>query len=120
MVGHAYGYSFKFSPNHSEIGPIQTFLSRFQLVFDKMVLCPDFRSNSKSKPFATQLFLNHKKSRKIPTVYYFHINRYFNILEGNFEFLICYPFDLCYFKCRFSTDRIKQGDLMFNVYYLCK
>ena len=30
----------------------------------------------------------------------------------------CYPFDLCYFKCRFSTDRIKQGDLMFNVYYL--
>ena len=31
---------------------------------------------------------------------------------------VCYPFDLCYLKCRFSTDRIKQGDLMFNVYYL--
>ena len=30
----------------------------------------------------------------------------------------CYPFDLCYSKCRFSTDRIKQGDLVFNVYYL--
>ena len=30
----------------------------------------------------------------------------------------CYPFDLCYSKCRFSTDRIKQGDLMLNVYYL--
>ena len=28
----------------------------------------------------------------------------------------CYPFDLCYSKCRFSTDRIKQGDLVFNVY----
>ena len=33
---------------------------------------------------------------------------------------ICYPLDLCYSKCRFSTDRIKQGDLVFNVYYLCK
>ena len=31
---------------------------------------------------------------------------------------ICYPFDLCYSKCRVSTDRIKQGDLVFNVYYL--
>ena len=31
---------------------------------------------------------------------------------------ICYPFDLCYSKCRFSTDRIKQGDLIYNVYYL--
>ena len=26
----------------------------------------------------------------------------------------CYPFDLCYSKCRFSTG------LVFNVYYLCK
>ena len=33
---------------------------------------------------------------------------------------ICYPFDLFYSKCRFSTDKIKQGDLMFNVYYLQK
>ena len=32
----------------------------------------------------------------------------------------CYPFDLCYSKCRFSTDKIKQGDLVFNVYYLWK
>ena len=33
-----------------------------------------------------------------------------------FIYANCYPFDLCYFKCRFSTDIIKQGDLMFNVY----
>ena len=31
-------------------------------------------------------------------------------------FNICNPFDLCYFKCRFFSDIIKQGDLMFNVY----
>ena len=42
--GFSYGY--KFSPNHSNTGPfkIMTFLSRFQMVFDKMVaICPDFK-----------------------------------------------------------------------------
>ena len=28
--------------------------------------------------------------------------------------------DLCYSKCWFSTDKIKQGDHVLNVYYLCK
>ena len=26
------------------------------------------------------------------------------------RYAICYPFDLCYSKCQFSTDRIKQAD----------
>ena len=30
----------------------------------------------------------------------------------------CYPFDLCYSKCRFSTDRIKQGDLSFLMFII--
>ena len=40
----SYGYSY--SPNHSKTGlfKIQTFLSGFQMAFDKMVaICPDFK-----------------------------------------------------------------------------
>ena len=44
MVGLSYGYSY--SPNHSKIRPFKicTFLSGFQMVFDKMAaICPDFK-----------------------------------------------------------------------------
>ena len=51
-----------------------------------------------------------------------HINLPFTSCKNDYFtykiLYICYPFDLCYSECRFSTDRIKQGDLMFNVYYL--
>ena len=43
-VGLSYGYSY--SPYHSKTWPlkIRTFLSRFQMVFDKMAsICPDFK-----------------------------------------------------------------------------
>ena len=68
-----YGYSF--SPNHWKTGPfkIWTFLSGFQMVFDKIAaFCPDFnwlgfrldfRFYFKSRPFATRPFLDHSKSR---------------------------------------------------------
>ena len=37
------------------IALVPTILSRFQMVFDKMAgICSDFRSHSKSGPFATQ------------------------------------------------------------------
>ena len=42
-----------------------------------------------------------------------------SIWQLDFFMYVCYPFELCYSKCRFSTDRIKQG-LVFNVYYLRK
>ena len=58
-----YSYAYSYSPNHSKTGPfeIRTFLSRFQMVFDKMAaLCQDFRSRlsenrTKWQPFCQPL-----------------------------------------------------------------
>lgn len=71
--GFSIGYSY--GRNHSKTGPVAiwTFLSKFQMVFDKMAaICADFkwlgfpvfRSHSKSRPFATQPLLDHSKSRQ--------------------------------------------------------
>ena len=64
--GFSYGYS------HSKTGPfkIWMFLSRFQMVFDKMApICLDFkcpfRAHSKSRPFATQPLYDHSKSKLV-------------------------------------------------------
>ena len=69
-------FSYGYSPNHSKTGTfkIQTFLSKFQMVFDKMfphlsrfqmVGLPDFRSHSQSRPFATQPLFDNSKSRLV-------------------------------------------------------
>ena len=68
------GFSYSYSPNHLKTRgfKIRTFLSRFQIVCDKMApICLDFkwlgfhifRCHSKSRPFATQPLLDHLKSR---------------------------------------------------------
>ena len=55
---------FKWSGFSYQPFEIRTFLSGFQMFFDKMAaICPDFRSHSKSRPFATQPVLDHSKSR---------------------------------------------------------
>ena len=62
------GFCYGYSHNHLKTRPyeIQTFLSGFHLVFDKMAaICPDFRSNAKSGPFATQPLFDHSKSRQV-------------------------------------------------------
>ena len=69
-------------PNHSKTKPfeIQTFLSGFHIVFNKMLAIwqdfkfqiSDFRSHSKFRPFANQPVFDHSKSRLVwnsdPTV----------------------------------------------------
>ena len=62
-------FSFSYGSNHSTTGPFQirTFLPRFRMLFDKMAaicqdfkwLVPDFRSHSKSWPFANQPHFDH-------------------------------------------------------------
>ena len=72
---YLYIYIYIYSPNLLKTRPfkILTFLSEFQMVFDKMVaFCPDFKSHSKYRPFETQPILDHSKSRQVrisdPTV----------------------------------------------------
>ena len=59
-LGFSNGYSY--SPNHSKS---ERFCLDFKCFFDKMAaICPDFKSHSKSRPFATQPLLDHLKSRQ--------------------------------------------------------
>ena len=58
-------YSYSNGPHHLKTGPfkIWTFLSRFQMVFEKMVIIwPDLKSRSKSRPFASWPRFDDSKS----------------------------------------------------------
>ena len=72
-LGFCNGYSY--SSNHLKTGPfkIQTFCSDFKWFLKngshfswfQIVVLPDFRSHSKSRPFATQPLFDHSKSRLV-------------------------------------------------------
>ena len=70
--GWALAMAIAIVPTIKKTGPFEiwTFLSRLQIDFDKlsgfqMVGLPDFRSCSKSRPFATQPIFDHSKSRLV-------------------------------------------------------